>query len=309
MNGNLVGDGANTYTWNARDQLIGISGAQSQTVTYDGEGRRQSSAVSGTSRALLYDGLNLVQELSGGSPSVSYLTGANVDETFNATTTSGSQNVMTDMVGSTMALTNSAGSIQTSYTYDPYGNVTSTGTTSTNKLQYTGRENDGTGLYYYRARYYSPKWGRFISEDPIGLAGGVNEYAYVRGNPVGYVDPLGLFLWDFNAGAHVLLPGGAAVGPNFNATYVPGQGFEGATSSMGWELELGALADIGANAGVSGLSSCQTGKKAAITVTLPIFGKYGGVTFNFIGAHFDGLDVAFGLGVNLPITGTLPLEW
>lgn len=49
-----------------------------------------------------------------------------------------------------------------------------------------------TGLYYYRARYYDPKVGRFISEDPIGFVGGVNFYAYVNGNPASFVDPLGL---------------------------------------------------------------------------------------------------------------------
>ena len=57
----------------------------------------------------------------------------------------------------------------------------------------SGRENDGTGLYYYRARYYSPTIQRFISEDPIGFYGGdVNFYAYVGNNPVKFVDPSGL---------------------------------------------------------------------------------------------------------------------
>jgi uncharacterized protein RhaS with RHS repeats len=47
-------------------------------------------------------------------------------------------------------------------------------------------------LYYYRARYYHPQLARFVAEDPIGLAGGINLYAYVRGNPLGAIDPLGL---------------------------------------------------------------------------------------------------------------------
>jgi RHS repeat-associated protein len=62
------------------------------------------------------------------------------------------------------------------------------------KYAFTGREWDPeTGLYYYRARYLDPKVGRFISEDPIGLAGGVNSYSYVAANPVNAVDPAGLF--------------------------------------------------------------------------------------------------------------------
>jgi len=54
------------------------------------------------------------------------------------------------------------------------------------------QENDGTGLYYYRARYYSPALQRFISQDPIDFNGGLNLYAYVCNNPLGLIDPLGL---------------------------------------------------------------------------------------------------------------------
>jgi len=74
---------------------------------------------------------------------------------------------------------------------EPYGEVTATGS-STNPYQYTGRENDGTGLYYYRARYYSPSLKRFISEDPMGLDAGLNEYVYADGDPLDELDPLGL---------------------------------------------------------------------------------------------------------------------
>jgi len=60
-------------------------------------------------------------------------------------------------------------------------------------MNYTGREDDGTGLKYYRARYYHAGLARFISEDPIGLvAGDVNFYVYVANNPLSFIDPLGL---------------------------------------------------------------------------------------------------------------------
>jgi RHS repeat-associated protein len=73
--------------------------------------------------------------------------------------------------------------------------TTQTGTSSGNSQQYTARENDGTGLYYYRARYYSPGTGRFISEDPVGFAGGNNIYAYTGGDPISGKDPSGLLPW------------------------------------------------------------------------------------------------------------------
>src|SRR5205807_4451999 len=76
---------------------------------------------------------------------------------------------------------------------EPFGNATSTGASSTNRFQYTGRENDGTGLDYLRARYYGATLQRFLSEDPIGLSSGdPNLYAYVSNQPTSLIDPLGL---------------------------------------------------------------------------------------------------------------------
>jgi RHS repeat-associated protein len=100
---------------------------------------------------------------------------------------------LVDALASTQVLTDSSGALTTQYTYDPYSKTSSSGSTSANSQQYTGRENDGTGVYYYRARYDSPSFGRFISRDPTGLAGGLNIYACVRGNPLSGIDPLGLF--------------------------------------------------------------------------------------------------------------------
>ena len=107
------------------------------------------------------------------------------------TSSTGQEFYHTDALGSVLALTDQTGTVQTSYRYDPFGNTTVTGT-STNPFQYTGRENDGTGLYYYRARYYSPTLQRFLGEDPIGFESGFNLYTYVDNSPVNYVDWDGL---------------------------------------------------------------------------------------------------------------------
>ncbi len=67
---------------------------------------------------------------------------------------------------------------------------------SSNPFQFTGRENDGTGLYYNRARYYSPTLGRFISQDPLGFAGGdPNLYGYVGNDPANLSDKTGKGFW------------------------------------------------------------------------------------------------------------------
>ena len=123
------------------------------------------------------------------------LTGLGIDEVFMRSDASGVRTLLGDALGSTLALTDSTGAVKTEYRYEPYGATTSVGEAIGNAFQYTGRENDGTGLYYYRARYYDPGKGRFTQSDPIGLDGGINTYAYVGGNPVSNTDPTGLALW------------------------------------------------------------------------------------------------------------------
>ena len=191
-NGNLTSDGSKTYTWNARNQLSGLSGGVSASFQYDGLERRRAKTVSGATTGFLYDGLNTVQELSGGSPAANILPGLGVDEWVTRTDSAGTRHFLTDILGSTVALADGSGAVQTEYTYEPFGKTTASGTSSVNGFQFTGREIDGTGLSYYRARYYDPERQRFASEDPIGFDGGLNVYAYVGNAATMYVDPLGL---------------------------------------------------------------------------------------------------------------------
>jgi len=99
-----------------------------------------------------------------------------------------------DHLGSVVRTTDSAGTPTHTRDYDPWGNPLQGSTTG--GYAFTGRGWDPeTQLYDYRARYYDPKIGRFVSEDPMGTTetGGSNHYAYVEGNPILKVDPLGLF--------------------------------------------------------------------------------------------------------------------
>ena len=102
---------------------------------------------------------------------------------------------------SIIALSDSTGSIVQRYAYDSFGNIDyidkdgnkTLSPTIANAFTYTAREHDAdAGMYYYRARWYNPSTGRFLSPDPIGFGGGdFNLYRYVNNNPVNYVDPDG----------------------------------------------------------------------------------------------------------------------
>src|SRR5579885_1908859 len=195
LNGNLTGDGTNTYTWDARNHLASLAGGTTANFVYDAFGRRMSKNINGSITQFEYDGLNPVQELDGANPAnvtANLLTGLNIDEYLMRTDSNGAMNFLTDALGSTLALTDSSGAINTGYTYAPFGNTT-VGGSNPNPYQFTGRENDSFGLYYYRARYYSITLQRFISRDPIGFAGGVtNLYEYASADPTNQTDALGL---------------------------------------------------------------------------------------------------------------------
>jgi RHS repeat-associated protein len=186
-NGNLTSDGTYTYTWDARNHLSSAAGA---SFVYDAFGRR----VQNGGTEYLYDGLNPVQMLSSGTPWANILTGLGIDEYFQWTDSSGAMSFLSDALGSTLALTDSTGTIQTTYNYDPFGatSINYFQSSNSNPFQFTGRENDGTGLYSYRARYYSPSLERFVSQDPAEFKGGFNLYGYTRESPATYIDPLGL---------------------------------------------------------------------------------------------------------------------
>ena len=195
-NGNLTSQtdasGTTFYTWDARNRLIGISGPSiTASSVYDALGRRVSKTINGEKTDYQYDGNDISAEILGGAVVATYLRSLNIDQPF-VRQSSSPEFYHADALGSTLALSSTNGAVTAVYSYEPFGKTTVTGA-SPNPFQYTGRENDATGLYYYRARYYSPTLHRFISEDPIEFAGGdVNLYGYVGNNPTNFIDPEGL---------------------------------------------------------------------------------------------------------------------
>jgi RHS repeat-associated protein len=162
---------------------------------YDALGRRVVRQDKKTGRTeFTHDGLDVLQDrvekFDGTTSTTNYVNGLGIDDKLKQTTGTTSKYFLTDHLGSTVSLSDSNGTVTESATYDSFGNKT--GTLST-RYQYTGREQDeATGLMYYRARFYDPQIGRFTSEDPIGLTGGINLYGYVDNNPLAFSDPFGL---------------------------------------------------------------------------------------------------------------------
>ena len=194
--GQMTQDGSGKiYTWNARHQLVQISQGASVIATfiYDAIGRRSSKTVGSATTQYLHDGMNPVAELVPNNTNF-MLMGRGIDERYARTDATGRLYYLKDGLGSTIALLDGSANIKQRYAYDPYGGATSlvSNANVTNPYTYTGREDDGTGLYYYRARYYSPLLSRFTSEDPIGLAGGPNPYSLVGDDPISLSDPFGL---------------------------------------------------------------------------------------------------------------------
>jgi RHS repeat-associated protein len=194
--GNLKSAGTNTYSWNAQGELTAIAGGTTASFTYSPFGQRVTSTIGATSTSYLYDGSawnsNVVQELSGTTPTENLLTGR-PGQIFQLTTPGGTNSsYLTNPLGSTLALANAAATLTTNYSYTPSGAVTVTGSASPNNFDFNATQNDGTGLYLMGARYYNPASGTFVSQDPIGFNGGTTDlYGYAHDDPVTFNDPTG----------------------------------------------------------------------------------------------------------------------
>ncbi len=195
-NGNILtktsSTGTTTYTWDFENRLASVQQPGPTTVTfkYDPFGRR----IEKGSTVFVYDGANLIEETDlSGNLLARYVFGSGIDEPLAASRGTSTEFYQADGLGSITSLSTTAGVMSDSFVYDSFGNVTSSTGSFAQPFRYTGREWDAeTGLYYYRARYYDSTTGRFLSEDPIDFAGGINFYMYVGNAPTEMTDPTGL---------------------------------------------------------------------------------------------------------------------
>jgi RHS repeat-associated protein len=192
----VVGSNTTTYAWDYENRMSSVTlsaGGGTVTFKYDPFGRRiYKSSSSGTS-VYAYDGDNLVEETNAtGGVVARYEQTQNIDEPLAMLRSSTTSYYQADGLGSLTSLSNTSGALANTYTYDSFGNLTASTGSLTNSFRYTGREFDTeTGLYYYRARYYDPSAGRFLTEDPMGFKADPNFYRYAANAPLVWRDPDG----------------------------------------------------------------------------------------------------------------------
>jgi RHS repeat-associated protein len=193
-NGNLLFDGTRTYEWDSLNRLTRVSEGGNELVryAYNSRNRQIEKTLAGVTHRYIWRGDHVAEERLSTGETIRYFRATGVDYWLATQDSNGARFLVGDHLGSVTAETNAAGQPIRRMTYDPWGRPEASAPGDPG-LAFTGREwSPETELHYVRARYYRSDIGRFISEDPIGLAGGQNFYTYARNNPVRWRDPSGL---------------------------------------------------------------------------------------------------------------------
>ncbi len=214
-NGNMTGKGSGVYTFDALDRLTQVvNGPTTVQFGYTGDGVRLRKTINGTTTNYLQDlvaPLPIVLSETTGGQADRYVYGNDLVTLVSSTNAPAFYH--TDGLGSTRALSNSAGQRTDRYSYDVFGVTRSQTGSSPQPYRFTGEQFDvDLDLIFLRMRYLDPEIGRFISRDQFeGFRDGIqslNRYVYVENNPVAQSDPSGLTWQIFGA-----LDGGFMIGP------------------------------------------------------------------------------------------------
>ncbi len=195
-NANITSETGWTYVYDLSNQLVTVlnNGNQVGAYTYNGAGQRIKKVTQTETRIFHYDlrghliaetdqtGLMLAEYIYLGDQLLAMIKPGELAYYFH-----------NDHLGTPQVLTDDAQTVAWKAVYTPFGQAVASIQTVENPFRFPGQYYDQeTGLHYNYFRYYNPQTGRYITPDPIGLWGGVNLFAYVRGNPLRWVDSLGL---------------------------------------------------------------------------------------------------------------------
>jgi RHS repeat-associated protein len=308
-------EGVTRYQWDSEGRLVRVTRPTGGIITYeyDDLGRKVKKSIGSSTWEWKYLGEDVIEE-NGPSGRRTYAHGPGIDEPLSM---NGRKYFIADGLGSVRKIYGEEGE----YRYAAYGTIVSQERDHLNTFSFTGREWDpDAGLYYYRARWYDPEIDRFISEDPIGFAGGLNSYIYSRNDPINWTDPYGFIALYGGIGA------GVGAGKNLNPkdgdplTYFSvsgtryigstrcGGGEEGLLFSAGAGRIVGLALGMGPFAGVNfGNVEDLSGRSSAVGVV------YGPVSLemtfdlanNPTGFNFGFLNRGLGLGVYAQEVGSV----
>ena len=221
--GNLTSDGSRTFTYDVENRLLTVSAPTAVTLTYDPTGRLQTSTASSATTTFLYDDEALAAEYNSSRTVLRrYVSLPGEDKPlvwYEGSGTATPRWLHADDQGSVMAYSTSTGANGATYGYGPYGEPDATNGWAGGRYRYTGQIMiPEAQLYYYKARVYDPKYGRFLQTDPIGYKDDNDLYAYGDNDPIDHTDPSGLLNCAAIPYCFTLLgPGDSSSSANFSA--------------------------------------------------------------------------------------------